>query len=128
MTDVLPSQGIDPALILEIYGQTPVVFHRLYVDVTGDTLSALWLSYAVYYMNEFASSLEDGWLARSMEMWQEDTGMSRREQEGARRRLRDLGLIAERRRPNAPMQFRVDFDRLFAALQAITSANNRLAD
>ncbi len=128
MNDALPPQGIDPALILEIFGQTPVVFHRLYVDVTGDILAALWLSYAVYYLAELVADVDEGWLGRSQEMWQSDTGMSRREQERARRRLRDLGLISERRRPNAPMQFRVDFDRLFAGLEAATSTNTRLTD
>ncbi len=109
--------GIDPTLLLEIYGQTPIVFHRIYVDITNDILAALWLSYAVFYVNEFPESVEDGWVARSQAHWQADTGLSRREQERARRRLRELGLITERRRPNAPMQYRVEFDRLFTCIE-----------
>ncbi|MBT0960216.1 hypothetical protein [Denitromonas iodatirespirans] len=113
-----PPQGIDPALVLEVFGQSPIVFHRIYVDVTGDILAALWLSYAVYYLNEYPEAAEAGWLARSQDDWHADTGMSRREQERARRRLRELGLIQERRRPNASMQFQVDYERLYDLLDA----------
>ena len=120
--DLYPPLGIDPSLVLEIFGQNPIVFHRIYVDVTGDILAALWLSYAVYYQNEMPEALDDGWLARSQAQWQEDTGLSRREQERARRRLRELDLIVERRQPNAPMQFRVNFDRLFDRLE-VAAAN-----
>ena len=109
---------IDPALLLEIHGQSPIVFHRIYVDVTGDILAALWLSYAVYYVTEGITVSRDGWWSRSQPQWSADTGMSRREQERARRCLRRLALIEERREPNAPMLFRLDFERLYALLEA----------
>ena len=109
---------IDPALLLEIHGQSPIVFHRIYVDVTGDILAALWLSYAVYYVTEGITVSRDGWWSRSQPQWSADTGMSRREQERARRCLRRLALIEERRQPNAPMLFRLDFERLYALLEA----------
>ena len=116
--ELYPPNGIDPSLVLEIFGQNPIVFHRIYVDVTGDILAALWLSYAVYYQNEVPEAFHDGWLSCSQAQWQADTGLSRREQERARRRLRELDLIVERRQPNAPMQFRVNFDCLFDRLEA----------
>ena len=116
---------IDPALLLEIHGQSPIVFHRIYVDVTGDILAALWLSYAVYYVTEGITVSRDGWWSRSQPQWAADTGMSRREQERARRCLRRLALIEERRQPNAPMRFRLDFERLYTLLEVAAMGANQ---
>ena len=50
--------------------------------------------------------------------------MSRREQERARRCLRRLALIEERRQPNAPMRFRLDFERLYTLLEVAAMGAN----
>lgn len=105
------SGRIDPGLLLELFGQTPIVFNRLYIDVTGSVPAALWLAYAVYYVCERAAAPGD-WFARSQEEWQLETGLSRREQESARKRLRILGVLEEQRRQNAPMAYRLVFPRL----------------
>ena len=40
----------------------------------------------------------DGWVCRTQKDWKQDTAMSRREQETARRCLRDAGLLEEAKR------------------------------
>ena len=37
-------QGVNPTLLLELFGQTPIVFNRIYIDVTGSVSAALWLA------------------------------------------------------------------------------------
>ena len=34
-------------VVLEILGQAPIVFHRIFVDIMGSVTAALWLSYAL---------------------------------------------------------------------------------
>ena len=35
------------ATLLNWLGQSPITFHRIYVDITGSVVSGLWLSYAL---------------------------------------------------------------------------------
>ncbi len=110
-------QGVNPTLLLELFGQTPIVFNRIYIDVTGSVSAALWLAYAIYHVSEHGSD-RDGWFIKSQQEWLLDTGLSRREQESARTRLRILGLLDERRTPNAPLAYRILFQQLHVAMEA----------
>jgi hypothetical protein len=110
-------QGVNPTLLLELFGQTPIVFHRLYIDVTGSVTAALWLAYAIYHISEQGADRE-GWFVKSQQEWLLETGLSRREQETARTRLRALNLLEERRAPNAPLAYRIVLPQLHAAMEA----------
>ena len=58
----------------------------------------------------------DGWFWKTAAEWQRETGLSRREQDSARRRLRALGLLEEQRRGMpAKRWFRLDLAALGAA-------------
>lgn len=74
----------------------PVAFHRVFVDITGSITSALMLSQIVYWSRRVKGG--DGWFYKTGAEWTEETGMSRSEQETARRTLVSLGLIQEERR------------------------------
>lgn len=120
------NQSVEPAhfnmnhaLMLEVFRE-PITFHPTYVEITGSVTAALMLSYACYtadrMLNEqMQGDLPDfnGWLHKSQDDWTRDTGLSRRELEGARRRLREMGLLQEKR-VGAPARLliKVDFDRL----------------
>lgn len=106
---------IDPGLLLELFGQTPIVFNRIYLDITGSVTAALWLAYAVYHVCERQRRPGD-WFVRSQAEWFRETGLTRREQEHARKRLRFLGMLVEERRPNAPLAYRMDIQRLYALM------------
>jgi hypothetical protein len=66
----------------------PIAFHRVFVTVTGGVLPALMLSQAVYWHPR--GSAEDNWFYKSQAEWGKETGMSRYEQEGARKRLKQV--------------------------------------
>ncbi len=113
-----PATGkIEAELLLDLLGQAPIVFHRCYVNITGSVTAALWLSYAVYHITEIALA-DDGWFSKSQLEWERETGLSRREQESARKLLIGLKILKERRPGlQRPLQFQIDFDILMQQLQ-----------
>jgi hypothetical protein len=120
IVDDLPSgedgRSIDPGLLLELFGQAPIVFNRLYIDITGSVQAALWLAYAIYHVCE-RETAPSNWFSKSQQDWMLETGLSRREQESARKRLRILGVIEEQRSPNAPLAYRIVLERLYALME-----------
>ena len=108
-------------LLLEVF-DIPVSFHRCLVPVTGGITSALMLSQAIWTTHALEPAAE-GWFMRSQEEWTEETGLSRWEQETARRALRRAGLLEERRfGMPARLWFRVRAEAVWRALQV--SAGN----
>ncbi len=109
--------GITPQLLLDVF-DVPVTFHRCLVPVTGGITSALLLSQAIW-TSQWLEPAADGWFLRSQDEWTQETGLSRWEQESARRALRRSGLLEERRiGMPARLWFRVRPDAVWRALQA----------
>jgi 5-methylcytosine-specific restriction endonuclease McrA len=93
----------------------PIAFHRVFVPLTGGVLSALMLSQAIYWTPRGYTG--DGWFHKSQEEWQEEIGLSRWEQETARKRLRVTTFWQEDRRGiPAKMWYRVDLVSLYEAI------------
>ena len=93
----------------------PIAFHKCFVDITGSTTAALMLSQALYWQKRTKD--HDGWWYKTRDEWTAETGMKRKEQEGARRKLRKLGLLHEQRRGvPAQLWYRVDEIRLLEIL------------
>jgi len=109
--------GITADLLLEIF-DLPVSFHRCLVPITGGVTAALMLSQAIWTSQTIEPSA-NGWFSRSQEHWAEETGLSRWEQETARRALRNAGFLEERRvGMPAKLWFRVRPEAVWRALQA----------
>ena len=76
------------------------------------------LSQAIW-ITETLESASSGWFMCSQEQWTQETGLTRWEQETARRALRRAGLLVERRLGMpAKLWFRVCPDAVPRALQA----------
>ncbi len=98
----------------------PIAFHRCFVTLTGSVTAALMLSQALYWQQRAKS--DDGWWFKTRDDWTEETGMARREQEGARKKLRNLGILQEDLRGvPATLWYKVDETRL---LEAITNLSD----
>ncbi len=104
-----------------------IAFRRELVDLpTGDgkpigALAALMLSQALYWMER--SPRGEFW--KSEREWQQELGLSRREQETARKRLRAAGFWSEvRKGVPARMFYRVDTKALKSALEALKTQEN----
>lgn len=78
------------------YLDRPIAFQRAYVSITGSITAALMLSQAVYWSTRTTDP--DGWFFKTQVEWEEETGMTRTEQETARRKLENLGLMSEDKR------------------------------
>ena len=114
------SIGISTELLLAAF-DAPVSFHRCLVSVTGGVTSALLLSQAIWITQELEQPC-DGWFSRSQEQWTQDTGLSRWEQETARKALRRAGLIEERRvGMPAKLWFRVCAHAVCRSLQDVSA-------
>lgn len=116
--------GITPELLLEVF-DLPVTFHRCLVPITGGVTAALMLSQAIWTAQTIEGT-SDGWFSKSRDQWTEETGLSRWEQETARRALRTAGFLEERRvGVPAKLWFRVRPEAVWRALQARAVAIHR---
>ena len=109
--------SISAELLLAVFDM-PVTFHRCLVPVAGGVTAALMLSQAIW-LTETVDPASDGWFMCSQEQWAQETGLTRWEQETARRALRRAGLLVERRLGMpAKLWFRVCPGAVMRALQA----------
>lgn len=89
----------------------PIAFHAVFVDITGSINAALMLSQAIYWQER--AQREDGFWYKTQSEWAEETRMSRKEQEGARKKLRTTRLFEEKKMGvPAKIYYRVNLDRL----------------
>lgn len=95
----------------------PIAFQRAFVSLGAGVTGALMLSQALYWSKR--TDVEDGWFYKTMEEWEAETGLTRSEQEGARKKLVKSGVLEEKRK-GVPcrLYFRVDLDALAANLGA----------
>jgi hypothetical protein len=116
--------GISDELLLAVFDM-PVTFHRCLVPVAGGVTGALMLSQAIW-LTEIVDPASDGWFMCSQEQWTQETGLTRWEQETARRALRRAGLLVERRLGMpAKLWFRVCPGAVMRALQASVDQGGR---
>lgn len=95
--------------------------------VTGSTTATLLLSQLLYWSDK--PSDPDGWVYKTQRELQDETGLTRTEQESARKRLVALGVLQEARRGiPARMHFRIHEPTLDAAIDALLDSQTRLQD
>ncbi|EPV8469948.1 hypothetical protein ACWAS0_004905 [Klebsiella pneumoniae] len=94
----------------------PIAFQRSFIRLNIGVTAALFLSQMTYWTNR---SDDDGWVYKTQEEWEEETGLSRYEQEGARKKLRSIGVLLEKKK-GVPSRlfYKIDNDVLFQALVA----------
>lgn len=92
----------------------PIAFHRSFVTITGSVTAALMLSQLVYWT---LRADEGDWIFKTRAQWFDEIGLSRKEQEHARKVLKDCGLIQEMlRKVPAKVHFRINLAELRRAL------------
>lgn len=95
----------------------PIAFQRAFVRIGAGITGALFLSQAVYWSSRTNDT--DGWFYKTQAEWEEETGLSRYEQEGARKSLKKLGVLEEvLYGVPAKLHYRVNVDSLLAYLSA----------
>jgi hypothetical protein len=110
----------------------PIAFHRAFVKIGGSVAAAVMLSQAFYWSRNKASVARDGWFYKPHSEWEEETGLSRREQQTARKHLRERGLLEERdgsvKGKGRVLWYRVNRAALFEALQGLAGPPEEAED
>lgn len=91
----------------------PISFHRCFVRLGIGITGALMLSQAVYCSKRTQDP--EGWFHKSIKEWKEETGLSRCEQETARKKLKGI-LNTELRGLPAKLTFRINWSVLEKSL------------
>ncbi len=109
-TNLLDELAVNPQLLSAVL-TPPIAFNPIFVDIAGSLTAGLLLSFVI---DEPQSEV---WSVLDTEKIMRCTRMTAAELRGARQRLRDGGLLQERRVGfPAHTEFRVDFDRLKTAI------------
>lgn len=96
----------------------PIAFHRIFVTISGSVVAALFLSQAVYWQRRCPPG-RDGWWWKTGSEWMAETGLSRAEQERARKIWRNLNILEEQRKGiPCRLWFRLDLSELALAIQS----------
>lgn len=99
--------------VLSSNGQRPVAYFTIYTTLTNSVTAGLFLSQCCYW----SALATDGWFYQTASQFTSETGMSRREQETARRKLVALGFLEEKRNGSpAKIRFRVNESAIIEAI------------
>lgn len=113
----------DPLLAMLDMLERPIAFHCVFATVGGGAVEGLLLSQAFYWSKTATAKERDGWFYHSYAEWEDETALTRREQQTARKHLRERGLLEERigvqPGEGRVVWFRVNRQALSEALKAI---------
>lgn len=95
-----------------------IAFHRVFVSITGSVTAGLFLSQSWYWRDKGQTS--DGWFFKTRDEWFEETGLTRCEQESARKVNRDKKFIEERYADSPRrLYFRVNVKAVVEAIKSL---------
>lgn len=97
----------------------PIAFHRVFAQITSSATAGLFLS-QLFYWSEHTNH-PDGWFYKTAEEWEQETTLGRREQETARKKLRALGIVEEKK-ADLPrkLYFRLNREKLVQAVHRLS--------
>ena len=101
--------------LIEAMNDQPIAFNKHYVFIGCGINGALMLSQLVYWTSRAKNS--EGWIYKDHHDWTMETGLTRKEQHTARKVLKDLGFISEKKHGVPPrVYFRVERENLYKSL------------
>ena len=107
---------IDKAVLHSLLA-SPLYYFVDFTRLTGDPCAGIFLSLMFSWQGKGHDP--EGWIYKTQEDITAETGLTRRNQQSARKRLKQLNLLYEERRGvPAKMYFRLDSEQLFSLLNA----------
>ena len=103
----------------------PIAYHRIFAHLGGDANAAVFLSQALHWTPRAShknkkAPADEGWFFKSQADFWEETGLTRYNQETARRKWRKLGVLEERRAgQSGHIFYRINLERLAQLLRAL---------
>ena len=96
---------------MQMIPDKPIAFNRDFVNLGIGITGALFLSQAIYWSKRTKN--KNKWFYKTAKEWEEETGMTRKEQETARKKLKALNIIEEKRKGvPAKLHYRVNYTQL----------------
>lgn len=108
-------------LIRTILTDQPIAYHPILARALNSVTAALFLSQLLYWTPRAHDP--EGWVRKEQWEIQDETGLTRREQETARKVLKAAGILDETRRGvPGKMHFRVDMEQLVTLLSGASAS------
>ncbi len=102
--------------VIAILG-SPIAYYTAFARVLGGVEAGILTSQFFYWYGKGHDP--EGWIYKTQAEIEEETGLTRRNQETARKKLRDLGVLDERYTGMpAKLYYRLNLDRLFALMNS----------
>ena len=96
----------------------PIAFHRCFVAISGGVAGAVFLSQLLYWEKRIPVERQ-GWMYKTANEWEEETGLGRYEQEAARKKLRGVGVLEEELRGvPARLYYKLNINKLNSLLNS----------
>lgn len=112
---------VQSAMMLDWLGQAPIIINRAFIELTGNVLAALWLSYAIEKIQERetdGNSTQSAVISISGSECEKDTGITRAQQQTCRKTLAAIGLLSEEGGQGKVLRFRIHLDKMMQMLHA----------
>lgn len=111
--------------LIRLMNEKPIAFNKHYVFLGCGINGAVMLSQLVYWADKAKD--QNGWIYKTSKEWTEETGLTRREQDTARKNLKELGFIEEHKHGvPCKVHYKVNQSALYSAL--INLAQKRQTD
>lgn len=108
-----------------ILGDRPIAYHPILAKIFSSATAGVYLSQLLYWSPRGSSG--DGWFYKTQKEMEEETGLTRSEQDTARRKLVLAGIIeVVRRRVPATLHFRIQWEALQTSLQDFSKLDRRI--
>jgi DnaD/phage-associated family protein len=105
-------------IVLNILADRPIAYHPDIARVAGSVKAGIFLSQLLYWADK--GKRNDGYIWKTQDEWEEETALTRYEQEGARKELKARGLLHEKRRGiPAKLYYKIDTDTLYSLLEKL---------
>lgn len=105
----------DKEIFKEFLESKPIAYYADFSTIVGSTTAGVLLSQLLYWTDK--GVIEGGWIYKTQSEWKLEIALSRREQETARKKLRDIGILQELLAGNpAKLYYKIDFDKLIDLL------------
>ena len=109
--------------LFEVLTDRPIAYHVALARISGGVTAGIFLSQLLYWTGKGKDP--EGWIYKTQPEWTEETGLTRREQETARKRLRSRNILEEERRSvPARLYYRINFHMLIELLAQEHDAQN----
>jgi len=103
-------------IIIGLLRDKPIAYHADLAKMLRSVTAGVFLSQLIYWDGKGHDP--DGWIHKTQADWYEETGLTRREQETARKILRKQGIVEEQRRGQpARLYYRINWNRLIECLK-----------